>query len=80
MRRLLRALSFFRQRRAAAAVLDDDFSVEAVRHRIWPLAGPTLAELMLTNLTQMINLMLVGHLGAAAVAAVGSKSLSVVLA
>lgn len=61
-------------------MLDDDFSVEAVRHRIWPLAGPTLAELMLTNLTQMINLMLVGHLGAAAVAAVGLTNQPIFLA
>lgn len=56
-------------RRAAADLRQ--WSDSLVKARIWNLAGPALAELTLTNITQMISLILVGHLGSASIAAVG---------
>ncbi|WP_171691925.1 MATE family efflux transporter [Paenibacillus germinis] len=47
---------------------------KAVRRMIFKLAGPSLTEMLLMNMTQMVMMILVGHLGAIAVAAVGLTS------
>lgn len=47
---------------------------KAVRRIIFRLAGPSSAEMLLINMTQMMMMILVGHLGAIAVAAVGLTS------
>lgn len=44
---------------------------KAVRRRIRQLAGPSLVEMLLLNLVQMLNMIMVGRVGAEAVAAVG---------
>ncbi|GIP35730.1 MATE family efflux transporter [Paenibacillus sp. J2TS4] len=44
---------------------------KAVRKRILQLAGPSLVEMLLLNLVQMLNMIMVGRVGAEAVAAVG---------
>lgn len=42
-----------------------------IRKKIFQLAGPSLTEMILMNLVQMLNMMMVGRVGAEAVAAVG---------
>ncbi|MDF2723057.1 MAG: efflux family protein [Paenibacillus sp.] len=44
---------------------------KAVRRSILQLAGPSLVEMILTNLTQMLSMIMVGRLSPEAVAAVG---------
>ncbi|WP_202080661.1 MATE family efflux transporter [Caldalkalibacillus salinus] len=44
---------------------------QAIRKRILHLAGPSLTEMVLINFVQMINMIMVGRVGAEAVAAVG---------
>lgn len=44
---------------------------KAVRKKVLELAGPSLAEMVLINLVQMLNMIMVGRVGAEAVAAVG---------
>ncbi|OPH61269.1 hypothetical protein BC351_15120 [Paenibacillus ferrarius] len=56
------------------AVTIDPQDEKAVRRIIFGLAGPSLAEMLLINITQMVMMILVGHLGATAVAAVGLTS------
>lgn len=56
------------------SVMVDPQDHKAVRRMIFKLAGPSLAEMLLINLTQMVMMILVGHLGAVAVAAVGLTS------
>ncbi|MDQ7792837.1 MAG: MATE family efflux transporter [bacterium] len=43
----------------------------AVRHQVGRLAGPAIAEMLLMTLTHMVDMMMVGRLGPAAIAAVG---------
>ncbi|MCY9693467.1 MATE family efflux transporter [Paenibacillus alginolyticus] len=52
---------------------------KAVRRLIFKLAGPSLMEMLLMNMTQMVMMILVGHLGAIAVATVGLTSQSYLL-
>ncbi|MFH5181781.1 MATE family efflux transporter [Paenibacillus sp. TAB 01] len=54
----------------AAALVDANDS-KAVRQVIFRLAGPALVEMVLINITQMLNMIMVGRVGAEAVAAVG---------
>ncbi|MGG1551949.1 MATE family efflux transporter [Paenibacillus ferrarius] len=56
------------------AVMIDPEDGRAVRKMIFTLAGPSLAEMLLINLTQMVMMIFVGHLGTASVAAVGFTS------
>lgn len=56
------------------SVMVDPQDNKAVRRIIFKLAGPSLAEMLLINMTQMVMMILVGHLGAVAVAAVGLTS------
>ncbi|MBP1962339.1 MATE family efflux transporter [Paenibacillus aceris] len=58
----------------ASVTAIDPHDDKAVRRIIFRLAGPSLAEMLLLNLTQMMMMILVGHLGAIAVAAVGLTS------
>ncbi|MBA2940312.1 MATE family efflux transporter [Paenibacillus sp. CGMCC 1.16610] len=63
----------------AAEAYSDSVTVDpqdhkAVRRMIFKLAGPSLTEMLLINMTQMVMMILVGHLGAVAVAAVGLTS------
>lgn len=58
----------------SASVTVDPQDNKAVRGIIFKLAGPSLAEMLLINMTQMAMMILVGHLGAVAVAAVGLTS------
>lgn len=44
---------------------------KAVRKKVLQLAGPSLTEMVLTNLVQMLNMVMVGRVGAEAVTAVG---------
>jgi Na+-driven multidrug efflux pump len=44
---------------------------KAIRKRVLQLAGPSLMEMVLMNLVQMLNMIMVGRVGAEAVAAVG---------
>ncbi|GAA0362738.1 MATE family efflux transporter [Bacillus horti] len=44
---------------------------KAVRKKVLQLAGPSLTEMVLTNLVQMLNMIMVGRVSAEAVAAVG---------
>lgn len=46
----------------------------AVRQQIFALALPVVMEQILTTLTQIVDMMMVGHLGPAAIAAVGFSS------
>lgn len=57
-----------------ASALAEPQNDQAVRRTIFKLAGPSLAEMLLLNMTQMAMMILVGHLGATAVAAVGLTS------
>ncbi|MDR6553108.1 MATE family efflux transporter [Paenibacillus qinlingensis] len=64
---------------ADAAISSESASInpqddKALRRMIFKLAGPSLTEMLLMNATQMVMMMLVGHLGAVAVAAVGLTS------
>lgn len=64
---------------ADAAISSESASInpqddKAVRRMIFKLAGPSLTEMLLMNATQMVMMILVGHLGAVAVAAVGLTS------
>lgn len=52
-------------------VLVDPSDQKAVRQTIFRLAGPSLVEMMLINVAQMLNMIMVGRVGAEAVAAVG---------
>ncbi|MEK3720878.1 MATE family efflux transporter [Paenibacillus sp. FSL H8-0034] len=56
------------------SVLIDPHNKKAIRQMIFRLAGPSLAEMLLLNVTQMLLMILVGRLGAAAVATVGLTS------
>jgi putative MATE family efflux protein len=44
---------------------------KAIRKKVLELAGPSLTEMVLMNLVQMLNMIMVGRVGAEAVAAVG---------
>jgi putative MATE family efflux protein len=44
---------------------------KAIRKKVIQLAGPSLTEMVLINLTQMLNMIMVGRVGAEAVTAVG---------
>jgi len=55
----------------ADAVLVDPDDPKAIRQSIFRLAGPSLVEMMLTNFTQMLSMILVGRLSPEAVATVG---------
>lgn len=64
---------------AEAAIQSESASIDsqddrAIRRMIFKLAGPSLTEMLLMNVTQMVMMILVGHLGAVAVAAVGLTS------
>jgi len=61
-------------RRLSDAVLIDPKDGKAIRGIIYRLAGPSLVEMLLINFAQMMNMMMVGRLGAEAVAAVGLTS------
>ncbi|PYI57534.1 MATE family efflux transporter [Paenibacillus flagellatus] len=61
---------------ATAASADEAYLVDpddkkAVRQSILRLAGPSLVEMMLTNFTQMLSMIMVGRLSPEAVATVG---------
>lgn len=53
------------------ALLVDPNDRKAIRQSIFRLAGPSLVEMMLANLTQMLNMVMVGRLSPEAVATVG---------
>ncbi|GAA3402573.1 MATE family efflux transporter [Paenibacillus hodogayensis] len=53
------------------AFLVDPSDKKAVRQSIFRLAGPSLVEMMLTNFTQMLSMIMVGRLSPEAVATVG---------
>lgn len=53
------------------AIPGEEPTRQKVRKRIIDLAGPTLVEMFLVTFVQMIDMMMVGHVGPAAVAAVG---------
>lgn len=55
----------------ADALLVDPDDPKAIRQSIFRLAGPSLVEMMLTNFTQMLSMILVGRLSPEAVATVG---------
>ncbi|WP_165452454.1 MATE family efflux transporter [Paenibacillus thalictri] len=57
--------------RHADTILVDPSDSKAVRQTIFRLAGPSLVEMLLINLTQMLNMIMVGRVGAEAVAIVG---------
>lgn len=44
---------------------------KAIRKKVFQLAGPSLTEMVLINLAQMLNMIMVGRVGAEAVTAVG---------
>lgn len=50
---------------------NQQLSTRAVRARVLGLAWPVMAESILQTLTQVVSMMLVGHLGAKAVASIG---------
>lgn len=56
---------------AGALTLVDPSDSKAVRQAIFRLAGPALVEMVLINIMQMLNMVMVGRVGAEAVAAVG---------
>lgn len=56
------------------AVMIDPEDGRAIRRMIFKLAGPSLTEMLLINLTQMMMMIFVGHLGSTSVAAVGFTS------
>ncbi|MFK7693912.1 MATE family efflux transporter [Paenibacillus sp. HJGM_3] len=62
------------RRQVSEAVLVDPNDGGAVRSKIFQLAGPTLTEMIMLNMTQMISMIMVGRLGANAVATVGLTS------
>ncbi|WP_284644565.1 MATE family efflux transporter [Paenibacillus silviterrae] len=51
--------------------LIDPNDSKAVRQAIFQLAGPALVEMVLINIMQMLNMVMVGRLGAESIAAVG---------
>lgn len=44
---------------------------KAIRKKIFHLAGPSLTEMVLLNFVQMLNMIMVGRVGAEALTAVG---------
>lgn len=56
---------------AAEALLVDPNDRRGVRQAIFRLAGPSLVEMVLINVAQMLNMVMVGRVGAEAVASVG---------
>jgi len=57
--------------RKADGFLVDPDDPKAVRQSIFRLAGPSLVEMLLTNFTQMLSMIMVGRLSPEAVATVG---------
>ncbi len=58
-------------RSSTASDLGKPTPLEAMRSRIWDLAGPALAENFFATMTQMLSMIMVGRVGPIAVAAVG---------
>jgi len=60
-------------RRSSATIQDSGAAAapQELRSKIWELAGPALAENFFATLVQMLNMIMVGHVGPAAVTAVG---------
>ncbi|MFE5321346.1 MATE family efflux transporter [Paenibacillus sp. NPDC056579] len=61
-------------KRVSDAVLIDPKDGKAIRSMIYRLAGPSLVEMLLINFAQMMNMIMVGRIGAEAVATVGLTS------
>ncbi len=58
-------------RRRISAVGEGEPTPSAIRNKVVQLAGPALVEMMFSSLIQVTNMIMVGHVGPAAVAAVG---------
>ncbi|WP_282937241.1 MATE family efflux transporter [Paenibacillus sp. RC67] len=61
-------------KQVSEAVLIDPKDGKAIRRMIYNLAGPSLVEMLLINFAQMMNMIMVGRIGAEAVATVGLTS------
>ncbi len=57
--------------RLSAAVGIGEATPAAIRQKVIQLAGPAIAEMTFSSMIQVLNMVLVGHLGPVAVAAVG---------
>ncbi|UKS24571.1 MATE family efflux transporter [Paenibacillus sp. HWE-109] len=67
-------MAYLKEKSNNESVTVDPGDDKAIRRIIFSLAGPALTEMLLINIIQMVMMILVGHLGAVAVAAVGLTS------